>query len=139
MGLLKVFLLTAVTIGLFACGKDSPVQGGLKYKDEGSLSAPVQLTPGAITAAHVGDGTSYYYAVVSPGTTYTVTLVLQTYDSVVLQVRKGGFSFPIECTSDTGGTKEECSVTMSALDTSIYLEVTNDNTIAGTPFTLWVH
>jgi hypothetical protein len=72
-------------------------------------------------------------------TTATVTVILTTLDNVVLRVHKGSFSSPIECTSDTGGSKEECSVTMSALDTSIYMEVVNDNTVFGTPFTIWVH
>jgi hypothetical protein len=141
MGFLKGFLLTVVTIGLLACGNNSPVPAinDLNFTNEGSLSGPVKLTPGAVTSAHVGKGTSYYYAVVSPNTTYTVTAILTTLDNVALRVHKGSFSSPIACTSDTGGSKEECSVAMTAPDTSIYMEVVNDNTVLGTPFTIWVH
>jgi len=139
MGFLKGFLLTVVTIGLLGCGNDSPINVGLHYDNEGSLSAPVSLTPGAVTSAHVGEGTSYYYALVSPSTTYTVTVIMQTYDRVVLRVHKGGFSSPVACTSDTGGSKEECNVTMTALESSLYIEVTNNNTVFGTPFTITVH
>jgi len=140
---MKRFLVTLLTIGLFACGEDSPVsriaEGGLKYSNEGSLSDPVKLIPGAVSVAHVGEGTSYYYPTVSPNTTYTVTVILQAVDNVVLRIHKGGFSSPPDCTSDTGGTKEECSVTLSALETSIFIEVINSQTVFGTSFTIQVH
>lgn len=139
MGFLKGLLLTVVTIGSFACGRDSPENVGLHYDNQGTVSAPVNLTPGVVTPAHVGRGTSYYSATASPGTTYTVTVIMQTFDRVVLRVHKGDFSSPVACTSDTGGSKEECSVTMTALETALSIEVTNNNTVFGTPFTITVH
>jgi hypothetical protein len=60
-------------------------------------------------------------------------------DDVILGVRKGGFSSPLACSSNSGGSTEECSVSMGATDLSIYIEVINNDTVFGTPYTIWVH
>lgn len=136
ISLMKRLLLALLTFGVLACGDISP--NGLLYTNQGYPSNPILLLPHTFFGGHVGRGTSYYYAVVSPSTTYTVT-VSGLLDDVILVVRKGGFSSTTACTSNTGGSTEECSVSMGATDLSIYIEVINNDTVIGTPYTIQVH